>query len=674
MNSPRIPIGQLFLLTCVKKLHVPPSEFISKGYLIGNPPGMRTSFSLIPLILATALSASSPNLEHDILPMFQKHCMGCHGGLKKKAGLDLRTLETMLKGSEDGEVLVPGKPNESPLWLSVQEEEMPKGKDKLSKAEKDTLHKWIKAGLPKYADTAKIAKSRLEPGKKHQPIEIAREIDRLVNAKLTLAKVPAVQKSDDAEFLRRVSLDISGTIPTPEATKAFLQSRIPEKRGKLVDQLLQSPQYGHHFGRLWRDWICPPELPSDMNSGRQPVKQARALGDWFAQKFNSGESWDKTVSSLLNFTGQEKGNPQHIFFPLIGQNAKATPENSANAIGSLFMGRQFQCAQCHDDPYRDFAQEDFWALSAFFNSMQADFKKVEKKEMEPVIQIPRTAFLNSGTNIQAAFPGKEPIQEKKKTDWRPVFTKWLVAKDNPFFAEAFANRLWFQLFGTGIVNPIDDIRPLNPPTHPAVLGLLANEFRDSGYDVRHLIRCITSSDTYQRTSEPPKGLDSQQLAIQQKFYGRAPVRVMTTDQLHESLKLAFGEKRIDIRSHQKDSGNTNGESAAVGDEYMEFQRKFATNEEDPADFTHGIPQMLTFLNHPRFLNGSLSLTEFLEKNPDTPPPGIINWLYFATLSRNPTQPELEDATAFLASAKDPTTARNDLLWVLVNQSEFILVK
>ena len=638
------------------------------------------AFTIAGLFIAPFSHAESPaitpTLEHDILPLFQKHCMSCHGGLYKKAGLDLRTMESMLKGGDDGEVLVKGKPQDSRLWHSVHKDEMPKGKnkDKLTAQEKMILKTWIEKGFPAVADLQKPSIAKLKNDQMHSAQDVASELDRLIFEKLKPYNLPNTDLTSDAEFLRRTSLDLNGRVPEQSLVQSFLESEKENNREKLVQELLQSPEYGNHFGRVWRDWICPPELPSDQNGGKQPHRQAREMGMWFAQKFNEGVTWDKTVSELLNFSGDLKGNHQAIFYSLIGQDGQSDPANSTRIISSLFMGMQTQCAQCHDDPYRDFAQSEFWGLSAFWGSMYADFKKVESKPNHPEIVIPKSAFINSGTKVRASFPGGISIEKNKKSDWRPVFTQWLTSKDNPFFARAFVNRLWFQLFSRGLVNPVDDIRPLNPPSHPALLQLLADEFIASGYDVRHLILCITLSETYQQSSLIDPNLTHEQAVYQLKLFGRAPVKVMSTDQLHQSLQLALGEKRLDLRTHSKDDGNTNGESAAVGDEYLEFQRRFATNEEDLTDFTHGIPQMLTFLNHPRLLKGSLSLADHKKKNPNFEEAGMIHWLYRSTLSRPPSDEELQDALDYANSTQNPEIASNELLWVLLNQTEFILIK
>ena len=622
-------------------------------------------------ILASQFVGAGPLLEHDVLPILQKNCMGCHGGLIQKGELDLRTLPLMLKGGKAGPAVVAGKPEESELWLAIAENDMPKEKPPLSAKDKATLKAWIAAGLPTYAPTLKkLEKPLLPKGKRHEPKVVAAAVDEHVGDRLEDRKLKAAAVAADAEFLRRVYLDLNGRVPTPEQAAAFLDDKAPDKRAKLIDALLASPEFGNHFGRTWREWICPPELPSDMNSGRQPVQQSRNLGTWFAKRFNENAKWDEIVRGILTGKGEIKNEPQLIYYGLVGQNAHATMDGTTRSVGSLFMGVQLQCAQCHDDPYRDWAQQEFWAMAGFFNSMTGDFGRIRTRETGGELSIPHSAFKNTGKRVTLGYLHGKPQDAKRKADWRPDFTKWLTQRDNPFFARAFANRLWFQLFTRGIVHPVDDMRALNPPTHPGLLNLLANEFAASGFDVKHLLRCICNSQTYQRTSRGKS-------EAQQAAFGRAPIRVMTADMLLESLKLAYNDPKLDLRTHDKDSGNTNGESAAVGDPYMEFHRRFATNEEDTTDFTHGIPQMLTFINHPRLRSiseGGKVMEDFLKKHPDLEPAQIIERLYLSTLSRRPTAEESAESVAYTAACDEPAQAYTDVLWMLVNRSEFLFVR
>lgn len=630
--------------------------------------------------LALALSGSAmanPTLERDVLPILTKQCMGCHGGLVKKADLDFRTMQSMLKGGKSGPALVAGKPGQSNLWVQIADGDMPKGDKKLSPEEKETIRKWIAAGLPTVAQQQIERDPLLSPDKQHAPDEVAKVIDRHIDAKLKDEHLTAAPISDDAEFLRRVYLDLIGRVPTSEQAVRFLDDTSTDKRTRLIDALLAKPEFGEQMGRAWRDWICPPELPSDMNGGKQPHNEARALGIWFAERFTTGDPWDKIVRDLLTVKGEVKKNPQGIYFGLVGQNAKITPDGTARTVASLFMGVQLQCAQCHDDPYRDWSQNEFWSFAAFFNNVNGNYSKIDEKAGDKHIQIPTTAFKNVGTKLSVSFLRDDKKLTKEKAEWRPVLVDWLTAKDNPYFARAFANRMWAYFFARGIVNPIDDFRDLNPPTHPGLMALLGNEFTASGFDVRHLLRCICNSQAYQRTTRTDAKQPEAERVRQTELFGRAPMRVMNADVLFESLKLVYGDEKLDLRTIDKEDGNTNGESAAVGDPLLEFHRQFGTNEEDATDFTHGIPQMLTFINHPRLMQGSKALDGFLKQESKPSPDQAIEWLYLSTLSRRPTSEEVKDAKEYVMEAAkedDPFAGLNDVLWMLVNRSEFILIR
>ena len=640
---------------------------------------MTKSFAILSalLLLAARIAvAQVPLLERDVLPILTKNCMGCHGGLRKFGELDVRTVPAMIAGGESGAAIVSGHADKSELWRRIESDEMPDGDDreKLSAEEKAIIKSWIDAGLPTVSAQQQSVEALLPSGISHAPAEVADAIDEHIDRFLKSAELQPVPKSDDVEFMRRIYLDLTGRVPTAEQAAKFVDSDNSDKRRELVDTLLASPEFGEQFGRTWRDWICPPELPSDMNSGKQPHQQTREFGKWLGERFAADASWDQITREILTVEGPIKNQPQVIFYGLVGREGKATPDGSARAAASLFLGVQLQCAQCHDDPYRTWSQEQHWALSAFFGRTQGDFSKMEvgkgpsKKPGE--IEIAEAAFKNAGNVIQASYLTGDKFDPPKSGDLREPLVDWMTSKENPYFARAFANRVWFYLFSRGIVNPIDDFRELNPPSHPGLMKLLASEFAASGYDVKHLSRCICNSHAYQRTSRVDAQADEQQVAALTTAFGRMPLRMMNADMLYDSLKLAYGDPKLDLRGGTAQH-NTSGESAAVGDAYLEFQRRFETNEEDPTDFTHGIAQMLTMINHPRLLEGGKSLEEYRKQQPDASIEEIIEWLYLSTLSRRPSENELAEAKLFVEEAADPTTAYCGVLWMLVNRSEFI---
>ena len=221
--------------------------------------------------------ADEPLLERDILPILTKNCMGCHGGLVSNGGLDLRTLPAMLAGGESGPAIASGLPGKSELWKRIASDEMPAGDDreKLSAEDKAAIKAWIDAGLPTVSKRQQNVDPLLAGDERHDVLEVAGAIDQHIGQFLKAAGMQPAPLTDDEEFLRRIYLDLAGCVPTAEQAVAFLDGSAPGRRRQLIDSLLETPEFGEQFGRTWRDWVCPPELPSNGNAGNQPYQQAR---------------------------------------------------------------------------------------------------------------------------------------------------------------------------------------------------------------------------------------------------------------------------------------------------------------------------------------------------------------------------------------------------------------
>lgn len=633
--------------------------------------------SVAAFISAAAPAAEQPVFERDILPILTRNCLGCHGGLRRQGGLDMRTMPLVLEGGESGPAVQPGNVEASELWKRIADDDMPPGDKKLSAEEKTRVRQWIAAGLPTLS-TLKLSADPLLDAGKHDPKVVGEAIDRHIAA--GLGRPVTAPAADDAEFLRRVFLDLAGRVPTAEQAKAFLDDAGADKRAKLIDDLLASPRFGEQFGRTWREWFCPSELPSIPNQGFQAHAEARTFGRWIGQRIHDNASWATITREIIAVEGEK---PPAAWLLVTGENGGASPRSNAQAFASLFLGQQIQCAECHDDPYRPLSQRDHWALAAFFSQTSVSGKTGEQEQAltarerpsraDAQIMIPTASFKNAGTRVMAGlFGGPPSFPDAKEFMLRPVLADWVTAKDNPHFAPAFANRLWFYFFARGLVMPVDDMRDLNPPSHPGLLKLLANEFAAGEFDVKHLVRCICNSAAYQRSSRVPAGADHVAAAAEIAGFGRMPVRVMTADQLYDSISLAYGIETLDLRSVEPNAVSTQGMSASIAkDPLLEFQRCFCINEDDPSDFTHGIPQMLTLISHPRLLQSSPAIEAFRRSNPDTPASRIVEQLHLSTLSRRPTAEEQAEAARFLAGASDEYVG---VLWSLVNRSEFSLVR
>ncbi|GIT31257.1 MAG: hypothetical protein Ct9H300mP1_33030 [Planctomycetaceae bacterium] len=256
----------------------------STGYVV------LVAFGLLTASSATVAGAEESLLERDVLPILTKNCLGCHGGLKQEGGLDLRTMPSMLKGGESGPAIEKGHADRSELWKQIASDNMPSGDDreKLSAIDKGKIKAWINAGMPTVSERQKDVDTLLSGPKRHEPKQVAEAVDQHIGGFLKAAGLKSVGLGDDAAFLRRVSLDLSGRVPTAEEAAKYLDDKDPDRRAKLIDSLLAKPDFGKQFGRTWRDWICPPELPSGGNPGSQPYGQARALGGLDRQETDRG--------------------------------------------------------------------------------------------------------------------------------------------------------------------------------------------------------------------------------------------------------------------------------------------------------------------------------------------------------------------------------------------------
>jgi Protein of unknown function (DUF1549)/Protein of unknown function (DUF1553) len=540
---------------------------------------------------------------------------------------------------------------------------------------------FLLTGLLGAAEPDKTAKAR-------SPAEVAAAIDREINDRLAKDKVPISPKADDAEFLRRVYLDVTGRIPTAEQASAFLDSKDADKRAKLIDELLASENYGKNFAIKWSDLIVKRD---EMNRGLQTA----AFKKWLAEGFNSGRGWDEMVRDMLTAEGESDKVPQTTFILACRDMGAVSPPKVVDATVNLFMGVQLNCAQCHKHPFvREWKQEDFWGVAAFFGQTRANGGAQNQPNAAvtiaegpasgggrgqggfrgpsvsgPKIEIPDAVDprKRTGKVVKAKFfQGEEP-QLEDKGPYRPAFAKWLTGSDNKFFAPAIANRTWAHFFGHGFVNALDDMKDDNPPSHPESLKLLAEEFRASGHDVKHLIRCICNTEAYQRTSRPEKGTEDDTTLISHQA-----VKVMSPEMLYDSLCLAMGVSDLSVSpgGGGRGFGGGFGRGGPPGgrDGFVAF---FSTKEDldDNTEMGMGVPQFLRLMNSAQFNRPAATVDRVMKDQKD--PDKVIEGLFLATLSRRPTPEQAKKFAAYVAKKSDPKDGYTGVLWVLVNSAEFI---
>lgn len=480
----------------------------------------------------------------------------------------------------------------------------------------------------------------------------AAAIDRHIAAKLQEEKIDGSPLCSDAEFLRRVSLDLVGVIPTADAARAFLDSQDPNKRERLIDELLADPRYGQHMADIWQALL----LPKTSDTRRIRIEP---LTEWLRTSFNENKPWDQMVAELLTATGTPEENGATVYWL-----ANPTVDLVTGSVSRLFLGVQLQCAQCHNHPFTEWKQDDYWGMAQFFmkvrfegNPRQNGTATVLESDRgrrpmlpEGVKQVPPRFFLGEQPNLNRTDP------------YRPVFAQWLTSKENPYFAKAIVNRLWGQLFGRGLVHPVDDMHPDNPASHPELLNDLAAVFTASGFDVKALLRAICLSETYQRSSKP-HGNNADDLI----YYSHRIVKPLSPEQLFDSLQVVVGPANPAQNSNRQAAKNPNQASARA-----QFVAFFEADESaDSAEYQAGIPQALRLMNSPQLNRGGVLVEEALRKHSTTE--ARIEHLFLGTVSRRPTEEELRRFRDHIHKVgSNERNGLGDVLWVLINSSEFVL--
>jgi hypothetical protein len=487
--------------------------------------------------------------------------------------------------------------------------------------------------------------------------EMARHIDRAIEQKLTAEKVPPSPRADDAEFLRRAALDITGVIPSAERVTAFLDSKDPNKREKLLDDLLASPQYGRHMADVWQHLL----LPRDSDNRRL---QPGPLVTWLEESFNANKGWDRIVRDLLTATGTQDESPAVTYFL-----ANPTVDKQTDSVARLFLGVQLQCAQCHNHPFTRWKQDDYWAMAAFFMKVRPDrVNQAAKAGNSPGIsengkgkppRLPEAAR----TVPAKFFQGEQPRLDRDAPS-RPVLADWIVSPKNPFFARAMVNRTWAQFFGRGFVNPVDDLRQDNTPSHPELLQNLAESFAAGSFDLKVLIKGICLSETYNRTSRPAAGNEKDET-----LFSHVLVKPLTPEQLYDSLNVVLGSAP---RGRETPGGKGQVGRRLAGGPREQFIAFFAADEGALATEYHaGIPQALRLMNAPQ-MNNTNAVAASLAQGQRTPAQ-VVEQLYLSTLSRRPTAEETKRLTTYVEKHDGaPRQAYGDIVWAVLNSSEFAL--
>ncbi len=508
------------------------------------------------------------------------------------------------------------------------------------------------------------------------PAALAAKIDEHLAKRWAEVKVTPAPRAEDTEFVRRAYLDLAGRIPSVSETRLFLADEQAERRQKLIDRLLASPRYASHFAGVYRSLLIP-----EAGNNFLVRFQQGSFEDWLRQQFSRDVGYDKLTRDLLTApVGDQLG------FAAIGFNGGPStlafysakefkPESLAAGAARVFLGVRVECAQCHNHPFANWKREQFWALAAFFSGIQSQRQgdvllPASEKPNSKELTIPGT-----DTVVQARFLDGTKPKWQSGVSTRTVLADWATSSSNPYFARAAVNRTWAYFLGAGLVEPIDDmIGSCTTINHPELLDLLAREFADHQFDLKFLIRAITLTQAYQRTSA---GMDKAQ--GDPALFARMPLRGLTPEQLFDSLITATGFR-------DAGDGKDNLFEAIAGKPSARAQllSKFANQSERATLAQTSILQALTLMNGKVIADAtSLERSETLAALLDAPflnTAERIEALYLAALSRRPSAKELQRTTRFVEQAvHDAQAGKNgqaygnaiaDVFWALLNSSEF----
>lgn len=493
--------------------------------------------------------------------------------------------------------------------------------------------------------------------------ELANQIDAKIDARLKQNGMNKSAPCTDEEFIRRVYLDITGVVPSAEKVVAFLESKATDKREKLVDELLDSPKYGKYFAEIWSNAM----LPKESNNRRL---QSEPMEKWLREQFMTNQPWDKIVHDIVTASGPVDKNQAVTFYV-----ANPTADKMTNQVTQLFLGVQLQCAQCHNHPFTDWKQDEYWGMAAFFmrvnvngnpNQAAKNGKTLVVSEL-PTPPKNKKRLPENAKIVPAKFLADVQPDLKSKAPARPVLADWMTSNKNPYFARAISNKLWYHFFGRGIVNPVDDMHDDNPASHPELLAELSEQMKANQYDLKYLVRAICNSQTYQTTS---RGTGNN--ADDKELFSHSMVRMLSPEQLYDSidqvLQVSQNQDVVVRKGKKKQPANARNRGAALRDQFVAF---FSTdNGFNPLEYQSGIPQALRLMNS-RQMNTLVAVNAMMKTN-GKEPAKMIEQMYLTALSRRPTAGEVERMTKYVADQSNPRDAYADILWALLNSSEFAL--
>jgi hypothetical protein len=502
-------------------------------------------------------------------------------------------------------------------------------------------------------------------------------IDDHVMAKLAEVRLEPSPACDDATYIRRVSLDLAGTLPEPAEVIAFLADRDPEKRRKLVDRVLASPAYFDSWTLIWSDLF---QNRVERDGDKRGRKGVRGFAHWLREAVAENRPWDQVVREMLTARGPLADVPAGGYFLV---NRK--PEDLAEAATHAFLGTRMQCAKCHNHPLERFTQDDYYGMAAFFTRVKLDGKSTDEG---PAVDtgLPGRMGRRKGAKTDAQRVGitqprtneflpPRPLDRSSLAiddgdDPRERLADWMTSKDNPLFARAVVNRIWKRFFAVGLVEPVDDLRATNPATNEPLLKALCDDLVRHDFDLQHLMRTILASRTYALSSEPLPGNSADHKFFSHYYPRRLPAEVLA-DALTQvtGLPESFEGYAVGLRAVQLPDVKV---QSYLLDTFGRPERVTACSCERSSEVT--MPQTLHLINGEaldgRINAGDGRLKALLATGKSDRE--VADALFLLAFARRATDDQWRAVeSALTRSAEGREDVFRDLLWALVNSKEFL---
>ena len=487
-------------------------------------------------------------------------------------------------------------------------------------------------------------------------------IDGLVWNKLERLGIAPSEPASEATFLRRAYLDVIGRLPTPEEARAFLTSDAPSKREELLDDLLERPEYADFWANKWADLLRP-------NPYRVGIKPTMAFDAWIRDQFRRDVPYDQFVRELLTAQGSTWRNGAATLF-----RDRRTPDEITPVVSQLFLGIRLECAKCHHHPFEVWGQDDFYSLAAYFSRVAHKGQGISP----PISGGEEVVFVKPSGSVAHPLTGEvlqprplfgeaRPIAEGE--DPRAALADWIASKDNPYFSQVAVNRVWADLMGRGLVDPVDDLRATNPPSNPELLAALGDDFRDSGFKLKHLLRRIMTSYVYGLSSVP-----NEQNVADTRNYSRHYRRRLRAEVMLDAVCDVTGVPD-EFSAMPKSARSPEIWTHRGGSLFLDAFGRPDANQDPPYERTSDttVVQALHLMNAPALHkkvtadSGRAAQLAASERAPAE----IVEELYLATYNRFPEPDELASVTAAIEQHSDRRQATEDLLWALINTPEFI---